>query len=226
MEKKTNWGCIAWLLAPLGLFLFLYLQFGSVEVAWGLKLATGLLILLVFMGLGFFGLLGSGEKTPPADRSAAVPVAPSSASSIPPTPQTPLPHIEAMIAGLRDAAVQKEARECAVLCREILAEAEQNEEVRDKLDNFYRHYLPMFEQMVENYAKCEAAGVLPPSLTKQLTEFLDMMEAAMKKLKEQIYTNDIARLSVNMDVLETLYRTDGLLDDGLHAAKKETGETR
>lgn len=141
---------------------------------------------------------------------------PASTEPWPPAPsQTPIQHIETMIAGLQDAAVQKEAQDCALLCREILQAAGENSAVDGKLDNFYRHYLPMFEQMLEHYAKCEAADVLPPTLARQLMEFLDTMESAMKKLKETVYTNDVARISVNMDVLETLYHSDGLLDDGL-----------
>ena len=120
-----------------------------------------------------------------------------------------------MIAEIKNLSIKKEAQDCAVLCAEILDAAEQNPQAKAKLSNFYNHYLPMFEQMLENYRKCEAAGVLPASVEQELTQFLDVMESAMKKLKENVYTRDVARLSVDMDVMEALYRADGLLDDGL-----------
>lgn len=195
---------LAWILENIG------------TILWTL-FATAIIAVLAALGAFLFKRFKEAKEAGEAGQADA-PALPEPASTEPWPPalaQTPIQHIEAMIAGLGDARVQKEAQDCAVLCREILQAAEENGEVRGKLDNFYRHYLPMFEQMLEHYAKCEAAGVLPPAFTQQVTEFLDTMENAMKKLKETAYTSDLASISINMDVLETLYRSDGLLDDRL-----------
>ena len=75
--------------------------------------------------------------------------------------------------------------------------------------------------MMANYLKCASASVLPDSLVKEITDFLDVMESAMKKLKENLYSSDMLHLSVDMEVLQNLYQTDGLLDGELAVQPKE-----
>ncbi len=188
-------------------------------------LAFGLCLLLLLAGLLLVNrtLKGNscssaaekGEQTPAAHRPlAAATLAKAQAS---------LQCIKTSITAMRDPAVQKEAEDCSRLCQTILQAAVENGDQENKLNNFFNHYLPMFEQTLDNYVKCEAAGVLPDTTVQELKEFLDVMENAMVKLKETVYTGDMDCLSLNMDILKTLYQQDGLLDDGLSVSQEKGG---
>lgn len=217
MEKKVKYGLISG--GGMGLFsLFLRAVTGNTWVPFWICLGLTLLVLLLIDQQEIDADTPEAEGRPAASNiPAGAPVQPKdlAAKEALAEGQTRLRQILEVTDSLQDGAVRKEVMDCAVLCDEILKAAQENEKAQGHLTNFFHHYLPMFQQMLESYAKCETAGVLPASTVQELTGFLDVMESAMKKLKENVYTRDVARLSVDMDVMEALYRADGLLDDGL-----------
>lgn len=192
-------------------------------------LAFGACLLLLLAGLFLLdrSLKGkprasAAEKEERAPAGDAQPIEPLAAAAQEKA-RASLQRIKTSITAIRDPAVQKEAEDCSRLCEAILQAAVENGDQGNRLNNFFNHYLPMFDQTMANYVKCEAAQVLPEAQVQELKKFLDVMELAMVKLKETVYTSDMDCLALNMDVLKTLYQQDGLLNDGLSVPQERGG---
>lgn len=216
MERKHIIGLVIGTCAGI-LFFIVRKFFGSLL----LSFCVSLLLIVA----GIFAILW-WDQHPARAAKAAVQESPSA----PPDPEQDealrqahacLDRIFNLIYEVQLASVNREALECAELCRQILQAADEKPKIRGNLSNFFHHYLPMFEQMMANYLKCASASVLPDSLVQEITDFLDVMESAMKKLKENLYSSDMLHLSVDMEVLQNLYQTDGLLDGELAVQPKE-----
>ncbi len=196
MKNKTLLGAAA---GGLGGALFLALYHGGAGLGLALFLAAALTA-AALCALLFWA---------PAPAAAGRPADPG-ARELLQGAQARVDNTARLTAALAQPVARKESQECVQLCQDILTLAAQNEQVQKQLPKFFNHYLPMFEQMLANYVKCEGAGVLPSAMQQEFLNFLDVMENALKKLKEKLYSPDLLRLAADMDVLESLYQLDGL----------------
>lgn len=218
MGKKTK-QAILWGVTMGVLFLILRAAIQNTPVSFGLC--------LIFLGMIL--LVNQAMTEPAAETAPSAPAAKPPAAAQRPFQQKQeleqgqdtVQKVWQLTCSLKDETARKESEDCVGLCNELLKAAAENEAAQSHLANFFRHYLPMFQQMLESYVKCEAAEVLPEATTKEFLQFLDTMESALKQLKENVYIKEVDQLAIDMDVLETLYRSDGLLDDGLLNNGKE-----
>lgn len=219
MKHRVGYGALCG--GVIGLMCFLFRQMlGSAFAAF---LLCVLLLLVSLALLASYQPEQTAAEEAPRQTAAGGTASPPTAQGAAdlPAAKRRLERLQKNVAALQNAAVRKESAECVQLCSEILTAAQTDPGGEKDLANFYRHYLPMFDEMMANYQKCEAADVLPAGQTEKVTAFLDVMEDAMKKLKETIYLTDVDRLAVDMSVLETLYHSAGLLESELTPQRKE-----
>ena len=93
-----------------------------------------------------------------------------------------------------------------------------------QIRRFMDYYLPTTLKMLAGYRKMDErqlSGGEAEKTRAQIQEAMDMVVGAFEKQLNTLYQDDMMDISTDIDVLETLLRQDGLVDNGLHEDKRE-----
>lgn len=111
-------------------------------------------------------------------------------------------------------------REIRTLSGDICATADKIlKAVRNESDamrrsrQFLNYYLPAFSKIITKYAKLEESGLITQDITENTKKSLRDIKDAMEKLLQNIFNNDAADLSVEMEAIIINCKRDGLLDE-------------
>lgn len=114
-------------------------------------------------------------------------------------------HIEETANGIFDAVVEEPSR-------------------APKIRRFMKYYLPTTIKMLENYSKIDQGKITGEDAEKarqKIDDAMDLVEKAFDKQRETIYQDSMMDITTDIEVLETMFKQDGLIDSGLHDKDKE-----
>lgn len=94
----------------------------------------------------------------------------------------------------------------------------------DQVRKFMKYYLPTTTKLLEQYKTMN--GVSAPGehinkAMKSVENSLDLIASAFEKQLDQLYKDDAADMTSDVQVLETMMAGDGLTDEGIMQAMKE-----
>ena len=93
-----------------------------------------------------------------------------------------------------------------------------------QIRRFMEYYLPTVHKMLSNYRKLDERGVTGENADKMKTTVenaMDVVLSAFQKQHDQLYSSDMLDVTTDVQVLETMLKQDGLLENGMR-----TGETK
>ena len=77
----------------------------------------------------------------------------------------------------------------------------------------FSYYLPTWETILKKYLRLEESGVMDPRMTESMVLCLKDIQAAMGKMYQNLFDDDVLDLTVEMEVLNMVGKRDGLLDE-------------
>lgn len=102
--------------------------------------------------------------------------------------------------------------------REIFRAVAEQPGKAPQIRRFMDYYLPTTLKMLSGYSKMNernVTGTRADATRKQIEDATDVVVKAFKKQLNNLYQDDILDISTDVEVLETLLKSDGLVDTGL-----------
>lgn len=102
----------------------------------------------------------------------------------------------------------------------VADEPEKAAKIRRSID----YYLPTTLKMLKGYRQMDQRQVRSEDadkLREQIQQGMDMVNSAFQKQLENLYEADILDISTDIEVLDTLLKSEGLIDSGFKAAAAE-----
>ena len=99
----------------------------------------------------------------------------------------------------------------------VADEPEKAAKIRRSID----YYLPTTLKMLKGYRQMDQRQVRSEDadkLREQIQQGMDMVNSAFQKQLENLYEADILDISTDIEVLDTLLKSEGLIDSGFKAA--------
>lgn len=127
----------------------------------------------------------------------------------------------AKLVDIRRAGMRIKEKEIRKLNDEICAEAErilqelksQPEDIT-RMRQLFSYYLPTWETILKKYIRLEESGIADDRMTESMMLCLKDIKAAMGKMYQNLFENDVLDLTVEMEVLNMVGKRDGLLEEG------------
>ena len=125
--------------------------------------------------------------------------------------------------------ITKKVGEIIQVSKEILNRVTKRPELFPSVRRFFSHHLPTTLKLVEDYIEMENQSTKGDNILasmKKIEDALDMLEDALKKQLDGLFSNSVMDLDVDVDVLKNVLKKDGLIDDHSMSAfsKKENEE--
>lgn len=102
--------------------------------------------------------------------------------------------------------------------REIFRTVAEQPGKAPQIRRFMDYYLPTTQKMLSGYSKMNernVTGEQANATRKQIENATEVVLKALKKQLNNLYEDDILDISTDVEVLETLLKSDGLIDTGL-----------
>lgn len=103
------------------------------------------------------------------------------------------------------------------------AVAEQPEKA-PQIRRFMDYYLPTTLKMLSGYRRMDeqkVTGAEADATRKQIEDAMDVVLKAFSRQLDTLYQDDMLDISTDIDVLETLLKQDGLIDNGMNKASAQ-----
>ncbi|MBQ8264474.1 MAG: 5-bromo-4-chloroindolyl phosphate hydrolysis family protein [Oscillospiraceae bacterium] len=105
---------------------------------------------------------------------------------------------------------------CGEICDSadrILRTAKEMPERLGEVRKCLNYYLPTLGSVLKRYVRIEESGVPAQEMTYSALACLRDISSAMERQHEKLFTNEMLDLSVEMELMTTMCRRDGLIDD-------------
>ena len=86
----------------------------------------------------------------------------------------------------------------------------------ESLNKFVDYYTPTTIKLIERYLQFESSSVITDSIKKTMDDILRSLDKVIdgyEKLLDTLYKDDLLDLNAEMDVMETVMKQDGLIDE-------------
>lgn len=127
-------------------------------------------------------------------------------------------HILDMIPMLEDEDIRKNLKEISDSVNKIIKTIEKNPEKVKKLKNFFDYYLPVTVKLVDRYDEIENQKISSKE-TKKFNEntknMVNEINDVFKKFLNNLYESDMTDANVEIKVLNSMLKSDGLDKDSL-----------
>lgn len=138
-----------------------------------------------------------------------------------------LAHFEEIASGLADGEIGDKLRRIAKTGRLIIDEVANDKREAGDLQTFFSYYLPTIEKLLKLYQKMSGLSVRGENIDRSIRrveDSLDMIAQSFDKELDSLYKNEAMDIKVDIKVLETMLKSEGLLDE-TKPAKAETKQT-
>lgn len=130
---------------------------------------------------------------------------------------------------LKSKQVTKKVGEIIQISKEILNRVMKKPELFASVSRFFNHHLPTTLKLVEDYIEMEQQSTKGANILasmKKIEDALMMLEDALKKQLDSLFSNSVIDLDVDVDVLKNLLKKDGLIeeDNSLSSFSKKENE--
>ena len=86
----------------------------------------------------------------------------------------------------------------------------------ESLNKFVDYYTPTTMKLIERYLQFESSSVITEAIRKTMDDILRSLDKVIdgyEKLLDTLYKDDLLDLNAEMDVMETVMKQDGLIDE-------------
>ena len=118
-------------------------------------------------------------------------------------------------------AISRNIDEIDATAREIFRTVAEQPAKAPQIRRFMEYYLPTTLKMLAGYSKMNernVTGERANATRKQIEDATDVVVKAFKKQLNNLYQDDILDISTDVEVLETLLKSDGLVESGMKTA--------
>lgn len=108
----------------------------------------------------------------------------------------------------------------------IFLRAQEHPEIVPDLKKLMDYYLPMTVKLLNAYAEMDALGVAGETVDasrREIEATLDTLNLAFEKLLDSVFRETALDVSSDISVLQTLLAQEGLTEDGLTEARRNSG---
>jgi len=124
--------------------------------------------------------------------------------------------------------VTKKVGEITQTSKEILNRVMRKPELFSSVSRFFNHHLPTTLKLVEDYIEMEEQSSKGENILasmKKIEDALAMLEEALKKQLDGLFSNSVMDLDVDVDVLKNVLKKDGLIEnDSMSSFSKKENE--
>ena len=128
--------------------------------------------------------------------------------------RTKLMEIRRMGMNIKDVEIRKENEAICAVADKILHNLRNHPEDLPRMRQLFSYYLPTWAKILQKYAHLEEGGIADPRMTESMVLCLGDIKAAMNKMYQNLFEDDILDLTVEMEVLTMVGKRDGLLEEG------------
>lgn len=112
---------------------------------------------------------------------------------------------------VKDKEIRKQGEDICNLVNKILEEAKKQKEDPTKIRQYLNYYLPTTLNIIIGYQRLESCNKLEADSRENVISCLKGVMEASEKQYDNLFEDDILDLTVEMEVLNTMCKKDGLL---------------
>jgi len=139
-----------------------------------------------------------------------------------------LENLKVSTAQIKNKKVSKKVNEIIQVSKEILNRVTKKPELIQSIRRFFNHHLPTTVKLVDDYHEMENQSTKGENILasmKKIEDALAMLEDALKKQLDSLFSHSVMDLKTDVDVLENLLKKDGLIDtDSMSSFNKKENE--
>ena len=127
-----------------------------------------------------------------------------------------LEQVRASTYSLQNKKVFKKSTEIIQVSREILNRVTKKPELIGSVRRFFSHHLPTTVKLVDDYIEMENQSIKGENILgsmKKIEHALEMLDDALKKQLDSLFSHSMMDLESDVDVLENILKTDGLINE-------------
>ena len=114
---------------------------------------------------------------------------------------------------LKNQEIRKKNDEICEVANKIIGEIKNHQGSLREVRRFFDYYLPTHGKILRNYENLERAGVIKAETTQSTLNCLSNIKTAMDKQYQNLFDRCELDLTVEMEVLNTMCKRDGLLNE-------------
>ena len=118
---------------------------------------------------------------------------------------------------LKNKSIAAKSDEIIEVSKNIIDKIRRNPQLISSVRRFLNYYLPTANKLVTNYNYMENQGVEGGNIfetMQKIDDSLDTLLSACKKQLDNLFSHTAMDISADIDVLETVLKQEGLIDDG------------
>ena len=127
-------------------------------------------------------------------------------------------HILEMIPMIEDEKIKKKLKEINETVTKIIKTIEKNPEKKKKIKNFFDYYLPVTVKIVDRFDEIENQKISSKDSKKfneSTSETIEEINDVFKKFLNNLYESDMLDTNVEIKVLNSMLKSDGLDKDSI-----------
>lgn len=136
-----------------------------------------------------------------------------------------LEQVRASTYSINNKKVFKKSTEIIQVSREILNRVTKKPELIPQVRRFFNHHLPTTVKLVDDYIEMENQSTKGENILgsmKKIEHALEMLDDALKKQLDSLFSHSMLDLESDVDVLENILKKDGLInEDSLSSFEKD-----
>ena len=128
-------------------------------------------------------------------------------------------HILEMIPLIEDKDIQKNLNEINDTVSKIIKTIEKNPDKEKKIKNFFDYYLPVIVKIVDRFDEIENQKISSKESKKfyeSTSKTISEINEVFKKFLNNLYESDMLDANVEMKVLNSMLKSDGLDEDSIN----------
>ena len=136
-------------------------------------------------------------------------------------------HIKYMIKNIDDSSIKKNLHDISVSVNKIIQTVEKYPDRYKKVRNFFEYYLPITVKLVDRFDEIENQNISSKDINKfyiTTSKTIDEMNTVYKKFLNNLYLTDMDDANVEIKVLNSMLKSDGLDENDLNVNKESKNE--
>lgn len=133
-------------------------------------------------------------------------------------------HILDMIIKINDSSIKESLNEINDTVTKIITAIEKNPEKQKKVKNFFDYYLPVTVKLVDRFDEIEDQKISSSEskvFYKSTSKMINEMNGVYKKFLNNLYKTDMLDTNVEIKVLNSMLKADGLGDNEINLEAKK-----
>ena len=113
--------------------------------------------------------------------------------------------------GIRHPKIREQVYHVLLIAKDIIYEHDTGHSKSRNYNQFEKYYVPTLTSVVTNYSSVEAKGMATAKMQKDVMDYLESCGDAFTKMYNNMFSNDILKMEVDMEAMDIIMKRDGLL---------------